>query len=550
MTFLIFLIVLGVVVFVHELGHFVVAKLAGVYVDVFSLGFGPRLLGVRIGETDYRISLIPLGGYVRMAGQSDVPEDMDDEIAARYRDVPVWRRYDRQSIATRVAIIAAGPLMNLLFALPVAFAMLVIGVREPLDVDATTVGQILPGSPAAVAGLVPGDRIIAVDDTPVKEWEKVVTSIRTRLGDQITLTYLRNGDTNRATLTPGVDKEVGYVGIGIQQMHRAQIAAIVSNSPAGASGLIVGDVIDRMVGQYADDLSMHRLIDAIQERPDRKIVLGVKRFADVRSVMETTAFARARIVLETERAGKIAHVTLLGATIFPDATAPSNFPLRAGDTLISINGSSVSPDTANDIVADLPRGDVSLHIERIEGTILKERTYTNVTATITDVGRIGVVFTAANQTVRYPPLAALKECGVRSWDRFVETLQVLRMLFQRKLGISTLTGPVGIARMTGAAAATGIDVLLSLVLIITINLGILNLLPIPVLDGGHILLLGLEAIYRKPLPMKFVIWCQKIGGILLLALVIYVFYNDIVSWIADNDRLGLFLGRLWRAVIR
>jgi len=172
MTLIWFLIVLGVLVFVHELGHFVVAKLCGVYVECFSLGFGPRLLWLRIGETEYRISAIPLGGYVRMAGQSDLAEDVEQEAATRYAHVAPGRRFDRKPVVTRMAIILAGPIMNLLFAVPIVFLVLVTGEGRPLALDATVIGRIAPSSPAAQAGLRPGDRILAADGQAMTSWQQ------------------------------------------------------------------------------------------------------------------------------------------------------------------------------------------------------------------------------------------------------------------------------------------------------------------------------------------------------------------------------------------
>lgn len=543
MTFIVFIVVIGIVIFVHELGHFLVAKCAGVYVGTFSLGFGPRLLGIRIGETDYRISAIPLGGYVSMAGQADLPDEQHDETHAH---VPAYRRYDTQPVLTRMAIIVAGPLMNILFALPIAIVMLMSGIQQPLDIDQTTIGDVVPGSPAAVAGLVPGDRIIAVAQQPVDSWQELVHALTTRIGDATPITYLRKAQTNFATVVPELNPEKGYMGIGVMHMKRAQVAAILPDSPAARAGIMTNDIVYRVVGLYANELSMDAVINALQARPERRVVLGIKRFPPVRYFHETNQFTRERIVVETTRASTIAHAQLYGSYLFPMVSAPTNFPVQNGDIIRAIDGTPLAVETAQDVIATMPEGPVDLTIERVIGGIAKEVIQTNITVDLISVGRIGVVFAPAQQTVRYTFTDALKQSPTIVLARVKETIHVIRMLFQRKVGLQSLTGPIGIARLTGAAAAHGRDVLLGLVLLITVNLGILNLLPIPVLDGGHVILLLGEAVYRKPLPTRLVLWYQKLGILLILTLTVFVFYNDIVNWLADSTAVSLLLGAIRR----
>ncbi len=546
MTLIWFVVVLGIIVFVHELGHFLVAKWCGVYVDCFSLGFGPRIAWLKIGETEYRISAIPLGGYIRMAGQFDIPEDIDKEAAKRYAHVPAYRRYDKQSVPRRMAIIAAGPLMNILFALPVAFLLLVTGQNQPLELDRTTIGNVIPGSPAAIAGLVPGDRILEIGGVPVRSWSDVVQQTLTRIGTKTTITYERQNNEITVPIEPGQNEELGYMGIGIARMMRAQIALIFSNTPASRSALQVGDVVDRLIGLNPSELSWSELDTEIKKRPNARLVLGVKRFPPVRYASESNIFETAKVLVETERAGRLAHIGIdaFSGMIVCDENTPTNFPVRTGDRIKLINGRRLDPEEIARYVQKLPVGDVHVVIERIEGGIAKTKTVTNVTLHVVDAGRIGVMFGEAQQRIVYRPIEAMKASPVRAWDKFVETLQVLRMLLERRLGLNAFVGPIGIARITGMAARSGFDVLLNIVLLITVNLGILNLLPLPVLDGGHLVLLAGEAVYRKPLPVRFVLWYQKAGFALIILLMGYVLYNDVIRWIIDNESLGLLIGRL------
>lgn len=551
-TVVIFVIVLGILVFVHELGHFIVAKLCGVYVDCFSLGFGPRIIGITVGETEYRVSIIPLGGYVRMAGQFDVPEEYDQEAAERYKNVPAYRRYDAQSVPKRMAIIIAGPLMNLVFALPVAFILLVTGETQPLAFDATTVGTIVPGSPAAVAGMVPGDSIVSVGGRAVSDWNQMVGTIRGYINTETTVTYKRADEKITVPITPVLDLDKGILGIGVQQMQRAQVATISSNSPAVGCGFEEGDVVDRLIGLYAGEVSYATLIEEIQNRPDATLVFGVKRFARERYVTDSNTYVTARIVCDTERAGKFKYLTIYsinGKDIFiQDTDVPDGFPVDSGDRIIKINNRRFKPNTIHSYVANLPVGKTPVLLERVTGKAIKTLEQTNIVLNIENVGRIGVGFVPATQIVKYHPIDALLMSPKLGYLKFLELMQVLKLIITGKIGLKGLTGPIGIARMTGSAAREGFDVLLSFVLLITVNLGVLNLLPIPVLDGGHLVLLSIEGMYRKPLSVRFVLWFQKLGFLVILALIGMVVYQDIYNMLVANETIGLFLGRIIQTV--
>jgi len=550
MTLLWFIVVIGIIVFVHEFGHFIVAKMCGVYVDTFSLGFGPRILWVKIGEIEYRISAIPLGGYVRMAGQVDVPEEYDKELAERYKDVPAYRRYDKKSVPKRMAIIVAGPLMNLLFALPVAFLLLFTGVNEPLNIDATTIGYIIPGSPAQISGLIPGDKILEIAGHKVNTWNETIYQIRSRIGTKTSITYERKGREIIAEINPMLDEEKGFMGIGISRMTRAQVGGITSNSPAYKSGLQIGDVVDRILGIKTTELSMDELTKELLKYPNQKLMLGVKHFPPVRYISQSNTFTSTNIFITTESAGKIEHITIIPHTgiIYCEEAAPTNFQAKTGDEILLINGRKIEHKRLFEYIGKLPKGKAVLTVERMSGRIAKSKITTNINVNIVNVGRLGINFIPARQRILHHPLNALKESPKRAMEKVEETFQILKMLVQRKLGLNALAGPLGIARLTGRAAESGFDVLLNFVLLITVNLGILNLLPLPVLDGGHLVLLTAEGIYRKPLPLKFVLWYQKIGVLLLLALMGYVLYNDIIRWIIDNDKIGLLLGKLTQLV--
>jgi regulator of sigma E protease len=552
-TLLIFLVVLGVIVFVHELGHFVVAKCAGVYVDCFSLGFGPRVLGITIGETEYRLSAIPLGGYVRMAGQSDTAEDVEQQAKDRYTHVPSARRFDRKSVPTRMAIIVAGPLMNLLFAVPVVLALLVGGEQQPLPVDATTIGRVLPDSPAALAGLKPGDRILAVNTTPVATWQQWKRMAHNHIGIPLELSYLRRAQTNTVTITPVLDVARGFLGIGVEPLQRAQVAAIMSNTPAAASTLQVGDVIDRLIGVEAHTLSREALIEAIRARPLRPLKLGVKRYPPTRMVSAPFVWSNADVLVTPTRVGRLEHCFVVADVVVVPPGAPSNFPARTGDRLVRINDRAMAPADMDKYIRALPTGSVAVVLERLETIrwrIFKRRVVTSAQLTVCDGGLLGVDFREAEQRVRYPWRAALRQSVVESVQMVQDTLKSFVIIIRERIGIKALSGPVAIARLTGSAAQDGFDVLLRLVLLITVNLGIINLVPLPVLDGGHLLLLGIEGVVRRPLPLKLQVWIQKAGMAVLLALLVFVMYNDILQWLESKESLCVALGSAYDALAR
>jgi len=374
-TLVVFLAVIGAIVFVHEFGHFVLAKLCGVYVDCFSLGFGPRLLWLKTGETEYRISLVPLGGYVRMAGQEDMPED-EAKSAQRYAHVPPCRHYDRKAVWQRMAIIAAGPLMNLVFALPVAFALLAWGERMPLPADATTIGSVLPGSPAQHAGIMPGDKLVAIGGHTVGDWFQIQRATIGSIGSTTTIRFVRNEREMMAAVLPVLDLEKRIVGIGIEPMQRAQVASVISNMPAAHAGLRPGDIVERLIGIAPTDLSLKDVMTEIQKRPTSRLLLGIVRLPSSCKPGETTPGERRNVPVTTTRVGGFEHIDLVGCFIVCEGTAPSNFVVQTGDRILCINGRALGPDEVQDYVQSLPSGEVPVEIERVSGRFVKRRVLT------------------------------------------------------------------------------------------------------------------------------------------------------------------------------
>jgi len=411
-------------VFVHELGHFLAAKRAGVYVETFSIGMGPKLLKKKVGDTEYCISGIPLGGYVKMKGENPDEESTGapDELQSK-------------SIASRFSIFFAGPLMNILLALILVSLVYYIGIEEPkyLD-DAPLIGWVEEESPAAKSGLLPGDVITTVGGKSVSTWEQAMLMIASTGDKPLEISFQRNNEAMSITVTPELIKSLGAGYIGIQPVMKAVVGALSPGFPAEKAGIQVGDEVIAL--------------------NDTHIIhwLQMAKFVHAHPEQELT-------------------VTLL----------------RKGETMTL----KVTPKR------DGEYGFFGISPER--DTVLK----------------------------KYGLTESIEKGFKRCWELTAMTFDMLRRLFTWQASVKSIGGPIMIAQLSGEAARQGASDLISFIGVVSLSLGIFNLLPIPVLDGGHIFLLFVEFLSRKPLSMKRRELAQKIGLLILIPLIIFIFYNDI-----------------------
>jgi len=427
------IIVLGVLVFFHELGHFLVARLFGVGVEKFSLGFGPRIFGRKVGMTEYLVSAIPLGGYVKMVGEEPDAEITDEQRHLSFTHKAVWQR---------MLIVAAGPVFNLVLAVVIYTGL--FGVHG-VNGLAPVVGQVVADTPAARAGLAYGDRVTEVGDEPVTLWSDVVEAIESSSGKPLFLTYERAGDTRTVELTPEAStsrnlfgEEVPSWAVGIGPVQDPIIGGIQSDSPAEKAGLKVKD----------------RLL-AVDDTP-----LSV--WTDV-------------VTAITGSKGKAVTLRVL----------------RDGKELT-----------------------VSLTPEQLDG---KEGAW-----------RIGIApyYEVVNKRLGF--FGCITEGVAKTW--FLGKLMVVGLVKMVKGSIpADLGGPIIIAKMAGDQARVGLSSLISFIAFISINLAILNFLPIPVLDGGHLLFFTIEWITGKPVNDRIRETASQAGMFLLLSLMVYVFYSDIMK---------------------
>jgi regulator of sigma E protease len=426
-------IVLGIMIFVHEWGHFIAAKLAGVRVEIFSLGFGTRLFGKKRGDTDYRISALPFGGYVRMAGDNPVEErtGAPDEFLSK----PRW---------VRVLIAIAGPAMNMLLAFAIFWGIFwLVGVPTPSYLR--QVPEVVAVPHSAVSGIQPGDRIIEVNGVKTPVWEQVLAEVsKAKPGDRVSIAALRNGAQN--TFTVKVPAKLDVFALAGYPAMAPVVDEVAIGFPAEKAGLKSGDLVISMNGKPV--VTWPQLVEGVHQSGGQPIQFVVRR----------------------------------DGVDIPLPITPMQGMDPEGGSVWQIG---VSPRTKD------------------------------------DYQRQGFIVSA-------------KDAGVATVNGMRQILGVLEGLFTGKVSIRELQGVVGIARESGRAAKGGPIRLIELMAIISLNLGLLNLLPIPILDGGHVLLLTIEGLMRRDLSIAVKERFVQVGLVFLLGIFAFVMYSDILKLIQHH----------------
>lgn len=414
-----FIIALGVLVFVHELGHFLVAKRAGIRVERFSLGFPPKAIGFQWGETEYCLSWIPFGGYVKVAGMADVGQEETTGEPWEFPSKPIW---------VRMAVIAAGPIMNFLFAFVAFLALLLFFGIDTYD---TTVVAPEKDSLSARAGLQKGDRVVRVGDREVFNSHDLFEALNAAAKEGAFVDVERNGRSKTVELPP---LPSGSYGLRIELLPK--VGDVRSGMPAETIGLQEGDRIVSVAGTAVS--SWQEMSTEIRRYPEREIEL------------------------QWERTG-----LLMSSLITPMAR-------QEGD------------DT---------------------------------------IGQIGIGLQVVSLKI---PLGQSVVWATRKLfsDSFM-IVGFLAELFQGERSTDELGGPLRIAQFAGEKAERGVKEFISFLAILSVHLGILNLLPIPVLDGGHLAFLALEGIMRRPLSLRKREVFQQVGLLLLLVIMVLVTFNDL-----------------------
>ena len=568
-------LLLGVLVFVHELGHFLVAKATGVKVLTFSLGFGPRLFGFRRGDTDYRVSALPLGGYVRMYGD-DATEDVPVEEQGK--------SFLHKPYLQKSAIAIAGPLAN--FLLPIAMFAVVFAGSETIG-DAV-VGTVFPDEPAAVAGVRPGDRIVAVDGQPASTFADVQKRIEASPGRPVQLSVRRGDEELALTVTPRAQANPspladGPVGrVGITGLVELPVVAVVDGSPAHAAGLRTQDKVTHVDG--APVATRAELFAALDADPTRPLTLTVEAppatkkddgatnegdapgakpaprtitlppadlawrpaaGADERVAVTQDELPALHALIERNRAATNAAgeaaarrrgvETVDGLVVALEEGTPAARALAKGDRIVAVDGRMLTywaqlesalgeaPDGVHVVGVHGPKGTRQIAFR------LEESARTKMSGMKVFGAGIGQAYGPGATITRDVGVGeAIARGAAATWQMGEDTLKGFALLLTGKVPLSNLGGPITIFNLAGYAAEQGVDVYVRMMALISVNLGILNLLPVPVLDGGHLMIFTIEAIRRKKLAMKTRERFAKAGLLFVLVLMVVAIGNDIL----------------------
>ena len=436
-----FLVVLGVLVAFHELGHFLAARWVGVKVLKFSLGFGPKLFGRQVGETEYLLSAVPLGGYVKLFGEDDTEATTAEDRRRSFAHQHLWGK---------VLIVAAGPGFNFILAYLIFAGWLSTGA--PLFVPtfrdlSADVEALIPGSPAAKAGMEIGDHIVRVNGKDISTKTELMDEVAKSKGQPLALEVRRDGHTKPLTITPTVLPQEAMGGeeplytIGVEETPPL-VTSVMHGSPAATAGFQAGDRVMNIEGQAI--YSWSQMTAQVKEHPQKPL--------------------RVEVLRNGQR---------LALSVTPSAEK------------VTVNGQSM------------------------------------------EVGKIGISGPGRSLMRSDNPLEAVYHGLEATWGWTELTTIGLYKMIVGDISSKNIGGPLTIANISGEAASQGASSVVFLIAILSINLGVLNLLPIPILDGGHLLFFLIEGVLRKPLGERQRELAQQVGLVLLVGVMIFAFWNDL-----------------------
>ncbi len=421
------LVLIGVMILIHELGHYWAARFFDVRVDAFSFGFGPRMFGFKRGETDFRFSLILFGGYVKMAGAEPGDENANDPRA--FLAKPRWQR---------LIVSFAGPFMNLVLAVAVMTGLFMVHFEKLPNKPDPVVGYVLPGGAASKAGIQAGDQVVQIDNTVDPNWEDVALRELASAGHAVDVWVLRNGQRKHFVFTPALDSKSGAGVAGWAESTDIEVASVVPGMGAAKAGLERGDILADIDGQPIR--STYTLKETIAETGGKPVSIIYTRNGRRREATITPA----------QRNMDGSEQWMIGVTLEPKLLITQ---LRLPEAFAE----------------------------------------------------------SLRQNVKYASLI----------------YTMLRGIVEQKMSPKTLNSPIGMATLSGEAAREGAIPYLGFMSMVSLNLAVLNLLPIPILDGGTILMLLIEMFMRRDLSLRVKEAVFKAGFVFLMAIVAFAIYNDI-----------------------
>ncbi len=552
-----FVVLVGILIFAHEGGHFALAKAFRVKVITFSLGFGTPIrlgkwkLSFTRGDTEYRIAWFPIGGFVRMLGDDPTEPVPPEELPRAYSNQKVWKRF---------LIIFAGPAFSIALAVPIFFLYHVLDARAPAPV----VGKVVAGSPAEQAGLQAGDRVLRVGDKAISTWEDIDGGLQASGGGEVSVEIERAGRKMIFFVNPwreldetGLDILGTRWDIGLRHERRGPLVGIVPDSPAARAGLHTWDQPMFLGGIPVGDWeSARRVLEGNGQLP---LVVEVLRGAPLESGAVTiwatgwvSTILFPRPAAQAPPDGPVwggAYSGLEPAdcyvrSVTPDQPAALN-GVQAGDRLLEAGGQKLGDwEQFSRVVSEAREQPIRLSVRGVSGVRSFEFTPAVITQTneykqkMEKLG-VGVSYISNLTAGEYFPRPGRLPRAVQM--SFVDTGNVIAMnvvglvrLFEGRVKPSdAIGGPLMIADIAGKSAQKGWRQFVQMMAFLSVLLGMLNLLPIPILDGGHILFLAIEGIRRRPVSIKVRITAGYVGLVLLVGLMVFAFSNDIQRYWSD-----------------
>ena len=534
-TIILAILALGFLIFIHELGHFFAAKRCRIRVEKFSIGFGPRLIGFRRGETDYCISALPFGGFVKMAGES--PEEQKGEDG-EFASAPVGHR---------IFVAIAGPAMNFILGVILFSFVYLVGLdrgtmwlMEMLigrSDRMAQIGLVADDSPAKKGGIEPGDTIVSINDRRIKNWQDFNTTILTHPDEELKVVVSRDGQLKTLYVTPRSLDRSGIGQIRVSARQAAMVESIAEDSAAAKAGVQAEDFIESINGQKIYHVpefnsviwdpsnpfgSAHqRLYKEINENQNGEISLGIRRGAESLTVGFPINWLVNALVEEGSEADKAG--------------------IQSGDEIVSINGESIKNfelyPRLYALTATNPDRPVNIGLLRSGEPLNATVTFAvgdadgrlNLQGLHWKLSLAGLALAVPSAPIpQYNVITAVGEGVQTNWLILEMVVKVLKRLVTREVKTKHLTGPIGIVDATRRVVEFGLRSLLFFVGFISVNLAIVNLLPIPIADGGQILFFTLEKLRGRPLSIRKQMIIQQVSIVLLAGLFLYITFYDIL----------------------
>lgn len=500
-TIVSFTIVLGIIVLIHEFGHFIAARMVGVRVETFSFGFGKRLFGKKYGDTDFRVSLIPLGGYVKMAGEEEWDENnlKPDEFQAKNR-------------GQKILILVAGSVMNLLLAYAIFTIINITGVEiDSYKKEIPKIGYVDMGSPAEKTGIRKGDIIRKIDGSEIKTWKDLELTIGSNPNSTLTVDYERDSKIISGKMNIRSISQYGVGEAGVYWDFKTLIASVNPGSPAAKYGIKEEDIITGINNQPMNYFELVKIIAKSSGVPLDLQISRNNKPLNINVTPRKVYFAESGDFNSYDNAEKMARL------LRKKLPGPEFEVLRrnAWYRIISKDFETMAEAKTYSDMQGLP-----------------VKLYAN------EKGVIGTMMIAYSPSIktRYGLFAGLK----KSFNDCINLSGLVFSSFKKmivgKLSPKQLSGPIEIAKFSGRALQSGLSNFFLLIAFISLQLGLVNLFPIPALDGGHLLIYTLEAIVRKEFSQKVKEILMNIGFALLISLMAFVILNDVAKLLPNGWR--------------